>query len=873
MCKKLGYLISLVLMLTLAGSALAAIEFDAVSTGVDGGGDDTLSWSHTIGSGSNRILIVAPANEDGNEEDMAITSIKYNNVSMTAVSGGSSYEDPVKAYLYYMLEEDLPSAGTYTVEIIYADTVSDLIGGAVSLSGVAQQAPEAVATNSDEDENVISTNITTQTDGAWVVDVVCHSRGENFITTTAGMTERYDEDSGAHTAAGATKAVASAGSTTMSWEFDGSDDPIVHVLAAFAPSGATSPPGKATNPSPSHQATGVSITADLSWTAGSGATSHDVYFGTDSTPDAGEFEGNQGGTTYDPGTLSYNTTYYWRIDEKNAGGTTTGDVWSFTTEQEPQNPPGKATNPSPSHQATSVSINADLSWTAGSGATSHDVYFGTDSTPDAGEFKGNQGGTTYDPGTLGYETTYYWRIDEENAYGTTTGDVWSFTTEVESGGGGQAPVADFFVVPTSGWDDYYKPEFVSTSTGDITSYEWDFGDNSTSSEMAANHKYSSSGTYTVTLTVSGPGGSDEMVKTSHITVNDFSSGYSYDDYVLTSATQTAFEDALDDIETAGGGRMLFDSSIADSTINLNWSATWDFFGDNLIIDGQDKNIRFVYTGSGPCDQTEGGHSLRIHGDDNIVRNITWDRFPDGLHIRDGYRNLIENCTVNTICEDAMTMNGGGYECEDCIIRDCTYGSSVDKAVMVNNGGKGVFRGLDFTNSRQPIRFTGSTGYYVVRVCDFDGTLNTSTGPRCSGGHTIYFEDNYVHNSQYGIRVYNSVEAIIRNNTFTTGEDYGVLVYDTAKVRLEKNTVTNYDADGVSIDESALADLGGGSVSIDGSSAASAGGNTFTGSGSYDVQNNTGSAIKAEYNYWDHSTVSDVEQYDVDGSVDVDPLGS
>ena len=61
-------------------------------------------------------------------------------------------------------------------------------------------------------------------------------------------------------------------------------------------------------------------------------------------------------------------------------------------------------------------------------ASSHDVYFGTDSTPDASEFKGNQSGTTFNPGTLTAGTTYYWRIDHVNAQGTTTGDVWSFTT-------------------------------------------------------------------------------------------------------------------------------------------------------------------------------------------------------------------------------------------------------------------------------------------------------------------------------------------------------------------------------------------------------------------------------------------------------------
>jgi len=176
---------------------------------------------------------------------------------------------------------------------------------------------------------------------------------------------------------------------------------------------------QACNPNPSDGATGVGINANLIWSAGAGATSRNVYFGTSSP---GAFQGNQSTTTFEPGTLGANTTYYWRIDEIASGVTTTGQVWSFTTGSLI---PGQAGNPSPVNGGTGVTVNIDLSWTAGVSASSHNVYFGTISP---GTYIGNQTATTYDTGTMSNNKTYYWRIDEVNDFGTTTGTVWSFTT-------------------------------------------------------------------------------------------------------------------------------------------------------------------------------------------------------------------------------------------------------------------------------------------------------------------------------------------------------------------------------------------------------------------------------------------------------------
>ncbi|RKY05796.1 MAG: hypothetical protein DRP65_12625, partial [Planctomycetota bacterium] len=152
-----------------------------------------------------------------------------------------------------------------------------------------------------------------------------------------------------------------------------------------------------------------------------------------------------GGAPLDPVSSSYSGSYY-KYGAGNTLSYCTIDVQgydliftavkspentvleSFTLHHEVPNPPDPATNPDPADLATDVSITADISWDAGTYATSHDVYFGTNPTPGAGEFMGNQTGTTYDPGLLTPDTTYYWAIDAINAIGSAAGPVWSFTT-------------------------------------------------------------------------------------------------------------------------------------------------------------------------------------------------------------------------------------------------------------------------------------------------------------------------------------------------------------------------------------------------------------------------------------------------------------
>ncbi|MHC4160029.1 MAG: hypothetical protein ACYSSO_13235, partial [Planctomycetota bacterium] len=327
------------------------------------------------------------------------------------------------------------------------------------------------------------------------------------------------------------------------------------------------------------------------------------------------------------------------------------------------------------------------------------------------------------------------------------------------------------------------------------------------------------------------------------------------------------------------------------------------------IDGQDKNMTFHFSGSQACSQAENQSCFRIHGNDNIVRNLTWNRFPDGIHIRAGYRNLMENITTTILCEDAFSVNGAGNGCQDCVMRGLTSQVSGDKALMISGMGDGeeddcppriVITGHTSSGDNQPQRMTRGDyhGLLVVRKCNISGD---SQGPDYSGeNNMLIFEDNTSSITKSGssacLRLEENIQAIVRHNTLTNGNAWGININPgDQNVRAYYNTITGNNAGGVSIgsDVDQEIDFGGGAVDVwdqaypghdpvpivpnqftrpGCTTASSCGQNTITGNGGYDIDNAATVTVMAENNFWDNTTVSAVQTNDVDGNVDVDPLG-
>ena len=79
--------------------------------------------------------------------------------------------------------------------------------------------------------------------------------------------------------------------------------------------------------------------------------------------------------------------------------------------------------------------------------------------------------------------------------------------------------ADFYAaLPRSG-EAPLQVNFENQSTGDISARHWDFGDGTTNDTRdSVEHSYTAPGTYTVSLTVSGPAGGDTETKVNYITI-------------------------------------------------------------------------------------------------------------------------------------------------------------------------------------------------------------------------------------------------------------------------------------------------------------------------------------------------------------------
>ena len=275
-----------------------------------------------------------------------------------------------------------------------------------------------------------------------------------------------------------------------------------------------SAPNSPSDPDPIDGATDVDVNADLSWDCSDPEGDDlrfDVYFEADDpTPDE-LVSSNQSESWYDPGTIEYDTIYYWQIVawDKYAASTQ-GPVWSFTTGSIPNDPPNPPSNPLPENGATDVDVEADIVWDCydpDGDSLTYDIYLDIVNPP-VNMVSDDQSETSFDPGTLEFLTTYYWQIIAKDEHGASTpSSVWQFTTRDNNPPG--APIIDGPTKGKPGVEYNFTFNAVDPDADYIAEYSIRWGDGTeeiiegpfaSGSSANASHTWTSQKTFTIKVT-------------------------------------------------------------------------------------------------------------------------------------------------------------------------------------------------------------------------------------------------------------------------------------------------------------------------------------------------------------------------------------
>jgi len=278
--------------------------------------------------------------------------------------------------------------------------------------------------------------------------------------------------------------------------------------------GSNRAPNTPNSPNPSNGATNVNLNPTLSWQGGDPDWFDDVYYDVyfeegDSTPDV-LVSNDQTGTTFDPGTLDIESTYYWKIvSEDEHGLTANGPVWHFDTRG--NSAPLIPKNPDPDDGEVDVNVNANLQWSGGDpdgDTVVYDVYF-EEGNPDPSVLVSNdQTSTIYDPGTMDTLTTYYWKIVSEDEFGEiTTGPVWSFTTADAPNTPPNTPTITGEQNGNAGTEYEYTFNALDPDNNDVKYHiDWDDGDSETTdfspsgTDVKVKHTWTNQDTYIIKVT-------------------------------------------------------------------------------------------------------------------------------------------------------------------------------------------------------------------------------------------------------------------------------------------------------------------------------------------------------------------------------------
>lgn len=207
----------------LVPEAKAAVAFDFTSNSSNVN-VNSITWNHTC-TGTDRLLIVDVI--VGQVGDSSITvAVTYNGVTMTSI--GKVHSNAGTDGFVEMFKLVNPPSGNNAIIASTSTSVSSLIGGSISFTGVEQTVGVLTPVTATGNSNTPSVTITTARKGSIIVDGVADGSTINSSNQTSRFLLNQTGTSGAGNGGGST----AAGGTSVTMSYGGSATDWWAIIAA-----------------------------------------------------------------------------------------------------------------------------------------------------------------------------------------------------------------------------------------------------------------------------------------------------------------------------------------------------------------------------------------------------------------------------------------------------------------------------------------------------------------------------------------------------------------------------------------------------------------------------------------------------------------
>ncbi|MEM2248756.1 MAG: hypothetical protein QXJ46_04485 [Candidatus Bathyarchaeia archaeon] len=191
------------------------IVFDRAASTVLSTPASSISWSHTTGTGDNKILLVDIGIFNSVGTPATVTSITYGDIPLTLLATDVYNNNlHVRSYLYYLVN---PPSGTKNISVTFsASTLA--IGGSVTYFNVNQTNPFQTSGTSKGSGTSPSISLTAEGnyDKIFYASLMTYRARRYTVTEGSEQTNRWQQTSYTHKGRGSEKKVTT-GQQTMTW--------------------------------------------------------------------------------------------------------------------------------------------------------------------------------------------------------------------------------------------------------------------------------------------------------------------------------------------------------------------------------------------------------------------------------------------------------------------------------------------------------------------------------------------------------------------------------------------------------------------------------------------------------------------------------